>query len=232
MIKNIAFWEEDQFLSLAEIENKINEIVEKDLITQTNNTNKFKKFHEEIKPLAFLAHYLNVESIRFTNDIENSLSYDAVFKFASGNTKKVEATCAVDEKQIPCKIKHFQDYGYVSASVDVKFDKVKNKKVIKKQYQFMVRNADEKRVKILSSIKKAFEHKNKLNRETYKNSILLIVVDIDGTNTTKLRTFIKEKISDAIKSKGIFDEVFLISKNSSKYSDFLISVNEHLLFKR
>lgn len=222
MNNKIAFWEEDRFLSLTDIENKINEIAEEDLITPENNADKLKKFYEEVRPLTFLARYLNVESIKFTNDIKNSQSYDAMFKFLSGEEKKVEVTCAIDEKQLPLKTKHLKDYGYVSANVDIKYDKVKNKKVIKQLHFFMTGSADEKRKKILSLLKKAFEHKNKLNRETYKDSILLIVVDTDGTNTIKLCTYVNEKIHDIFKTEGIFDKIFLLSRNPSKYSNFFI----------
>ena len=185
---------------------------------------QIKKFYEEIAPLKYLANFLNVESIRFTNDLKENLSYDAIFTFKDRSSQKVEVTCAIDDKQLPLKKEHFRNYGYVSASVDVRFNKVKNKKEITQQHRFMTGKGEDKREKILSLIRKSFEHKENLNRESYKNAILLIVVDTDGTNIIKLKQFLKENIHDVLKTKGTFDRIFLISRNPLKYDDLFMEI--------
>ena len=223
MDNKVAFWEEDKFLPLIEIERKIEEIIKNDLITKENDR-KFKKFYEEIMPLAFLARKLNASAIQFTDDTKKCESYDAIFKFTSGEDKNIEVTCAIDEKQFPLKNNHLEKYGFVSACSDVKYTKEKKKKKIIKQSHFISVEGNKICEKKLTQILEAYNHKNGLKRETYIGAILLILVDVDGTNITKLSSFVAENIHDIFYDTGIFDRIFLISKNPSKYTDFFMEI--------
>jgi len=223
MDNDTAFWEGNRSLLLAEIERNIKKITKNDLITKENDR-KFKKFYEEIMPLAFLARKLNASAIQFTDDTKKCEAYDAIFKFTSGKDKNIEVTCAIDEKQFPLKNNHLEKYGFVSACSDVKYTKEKKEKKIIEQSHFISVEGNEICEKKLAQILTAFTHKNNLRRETYIGAILLILVDVDGINITKLSSFIAENIHDIFYDTGIFDRIFLLSKNPSKYKDFFIEI--------
>lgn len=214
--------EQGKFIDASIALNESKHIVEENLISIEQDFNFHKKFYEEIYPICYLAKYLEAQDIRLTNDTKEHLSYDAVIKFKNGVEQLVECTTAMDGQQDHLRNEHLKKYGYAPCRATICFEGIKRNRQIKPKERFSCMLGSSVRDEILSSIEKAFINKRKKNRPSYKDAVLLIVVDCAGTNISKLSAFLKERCSIIFSNKQPFKKIFLIHKSPEKYEDLFM----------
>lgn len=222
MDDNIFFWEKLSGVDLNTCQQGVEFILNKRLLSRKDNPNKSKKFFDEVAPITFLATFLSAKSIRFTNDNNENLSYDAILNFCDRKKQqKVECTKACNDYKEAIMMEHLDKYGFASINQPVNYTGTKRKRKIQKQSEmFCFTSAEDRYNEIYKRILSAIEKKKLKNKEDYVDSILLVVVDTTGGRIEKLKENIIDKLKKQQISKSPFSRVFLICSNPPEYSSF------------
>ena len=222
---NLTFWETTDFIPTNSATKSLSDILEAQLIHRKRNAEYAKKFFEEIAPITFLANYLNCSSIRFTNDVTEHNSFDAIIKYNDTNEQKVECTCAINGFEDALIDEYLDKYHEVSLNQEITYEGTKQNRTLHKQpARVTFRPVEERFNKIISLINDAVKKKISKSKDDYVGAILLIVVDSSGTSITRLKDFLSNYYSKNKINKSPFDRIFLIPRNPPNYKDLFIEL--------